>query len=485
MLPKLYIVFIFLTLAAFNSWSQDAYNLSKKHSASDLLNDLNYLEQFLVKGHPGLFWYSSKDVVYKLLSEIRSELKYPMTEVAFLRTIAKLNDVIKCSHTDFRPSIKYDEFWLDSVKLLPLNIMKIEGDFYISQNLSGEAVLNKGTKLLAINDVPISEIVNQLLPYIPADGNNQTRKLYALQKGFYRYYSYYINAESKYFNISYEATIGEVKNVLVKGISKELFEKRRRFINSTYNSPISFKLNPKNSVAVLKITTFRNDLIEKEKIVFKNYMDSCFKQIKENKTKNLIIDLRNNGGGYSEYAAVLFSYLVDSAFVYCKNQIVTHNGFIEGIKYDIPATFKDFPNGIIFENNQYKWTKHSILGWRQPSNDHFIGNIYFLINGGCSSTTSEFASLARSMNIGTFVGEEVGGCYMGNTGGILGWIELPHTKIRVRMGMVKYEITNGSHINKQGVLPDYPMNYTIEDIMQGRDLEMAFVLKRINQEMKQ
>ncbi len=160
----------------------------------------------------------------------------------------------------------------------------------------------------------------------------------------------------------------------------------------------------------------------------------------------------------------------------------TTNKLIEGVDYDIPETFHGYPEGIVLENGQYKWPNHSVLGWREPAALNFNGNIYFLINGGCSSTTSELASLARSNNIGTFIGEEVGGSYAGNSGGILGWFELPNTKLKVRMAMVKYEITESPVKNKQGVIPDFKVFYSIEDIIKGNDLEMALALLKIKEQ---
>ena len=219
--------------------------------------------------------------------------------------------------------------------------------------------------------------------------------------------------------------------------------------------------------------------MKKNSIVFKDYISTCFKQLKETKTENLIIDLRDNGGGYSEYGAILYSFISDTSFEYCKNQIVTTNKLIKGIEYDIPETFKGFPIGIVLENGQYKWPKHSVLGWRSSAKNHFTGTLYFLINGGCASTTSEFASLAHSNGIGVFIGEEVGGCSVGNSGGVLGWFELPNTKLKVRMAMVKYEIAEGHGMNRSGVLPNFKIEYTIQDIMNNKDLEMEFALQKI------
>ena len=47
--------------------------------------------------------------------------------------------------------------------------------------------------------------------------------------------------------------------------------------------------------------------------------------------------------------------------------------------------------------------------------------------------------------------------------------------------MVQYEINITEPINKQGVIPDYEIKYTTKDIIEHKDLEMKFVMKRIKE----
>ena len=158
---------------------------------------------------------------------------------------------------------------------------------------------------------------------------------------------------------------------------------------------------------------------------------------------------------------------------------MTANQLLPGIKYEIPWTFEGFPNGVIKENGVYKWPKYSILGWREKADNAFTGQVYFLINGGCVSTTSEFASVAHHNKQGVFIGEEVGGSYLGNSSGVTGWIELPNTKIRIKIAMVKYELAVADIFSRNGVIPDYPITPTISDLLIGRDVVMDFTLELI------
>ena len=466
-------------------WSAGAqvnYNSSKIFNKQQLEEDLAYLQDYLIKGHPGLFWYTSEVDFENEMVQFSQSLRPEMTELEFLAQVGKLNGVIKCSHSDIRPSNNYNLWWRDSVNLIPLNIFKLGSEYFVNQNLSNNPELEFGTQIISINERPIEEIVNEMLPYIPADGDNVSRKYDALKKGCYRYYAYYINSASQEFLVTYKSALGRISKYWVQGVSKSEFDKRRNELFSTNSDPISFEVIDSISTAVLKISSFRNDLFEKHNLVFENYVDKFFEHIKRAKIKNLIIDLRGNSGGYSEYAAVLYSYLTDTSFVYCKRQTLTADSLINGITYDIPETFNGFPNGIVWQNGKYQWLKHSVLGSRLPNQNNFKGQLYVLIDGGCSSTTSELSSLVRTNKKGIFIGQEVGGAYWGNTGGVLGWFELPNSKIRVRIGMVKYTMVEHDSANRKGVIPDYMIEPNIQDIRDRRDVELEFTIRKIGEE---
>ncbi|MBN4081568.1 hypothetical protein JYU23_00400 [bacterium AH-315-C07] len=459
---------------------QESFDLSKQFSISELQEDLAYLEKQLINAHPGLYWYSSQSTFQNSVNNLRNGITNPMTELEFLGHIGTLNSVIKCVHTGISPSSNFDSWWMDKALLLPFNIMKVKNEYFIFQNFSEREELNYGTEIISINGTTIEEIVIRLFPYIPADGDNITRKYIGLTRGFYRYYSYYISTFDTNYEIVYQSFEGTQSTINILGISKTLFDQRRNAIKELQDKiPISFKLVDSLKTAVLTVKTFRGGLMAKAQIDFYDFVNESFTRINKEGVNNLIIDLRNNGGGYSEYGAILNSFLADTAFQYCKNQIVTSDQLLPEIKYDIPGTFEGFPNGVIKEKVVYKWPKHSILGWREKADNAFKGQVYFLINGGCVSTTSEVASVAHHNKQGVFIGEEVGGSYLGNSSGVTGRIELPNTKIGIHIAMVKYELAVADIGSRKGVTPDYSITPTISDLVNERDVVMDFTLELI------
>jgi len=68
-------------------------------------------------------------------------------------------------------------------------------------------------------------------------------------------------------------------------------------------------------------------------------------------------------------------------------------------------------------DGKFHLVKHPNLGLQQPSQPHFAGRVFALMNGGSFSTSSEFLSMLHFYKRATFVGEEAAGGYYGCTAG--------------------------------------------------------------------
>ncbi len=79
--------------------------------------------------------------------------------------------------------------------------------------------------------------------------------------------------------------------------------------------------------------------------------------------------------------------------------------------------------------------------------------------------------------------EESGAGYYGNTSGLMPTLTLPHTKLRVRIPMVRYYMAvSGYDYPDRGIFPDYPFTRTIEDHLNSKDTEMDYVLSLIEKQ---
>ena len=112
--------------------------------------------------------------------------------------------------------------------------------------------------------------------------------------------------------------------------------------------------------------------------------------------------------------------------------------------------------------------------------NHFNGKLIVLVNGATISAASEFVALVHGSKQGTVIGEETGGCYYGSTGGSYLTLVLPNSRLRARIPTIRIFTAVPEDFTQQphgrGVLPDYPVSYSIGDLLTGRDRVMERAL---------
>ena len=218
-------------------------------------------------------------------------------------------------------------------------------------------------------------------------------------------------------------------------------------------------------------------------------MEAAFQELKEKNIQNLIVDLRGNGGGDDELGSLLFSYLTDKEFRYF-DYIETSTNKISLAQYaDADADADAEINKMFAEDllpsvaGRFRLKKSVDFDLQQaqpPQKNHFDGKAWFLVNGASFSTTADFCSIAHYHRRGSFIGEEVGGSYYGTNSRYWVRLTLHNTKVRVGIPLWKYvSAVSGYAYPRRGVMPDHPVQPTIQDVLNGVDTEMIYTLKLI------
>jgi len=172
----------------------------------------------------------------------------------------------------------------------------------------------------------------------------------------------------------------------------------------------------------------------------------------------------------------LLSYLLDKPFKYYDELTINSREFTFH-KY---AKLPDIPADVVERqtNGKYRVLNHPNLGVQQPSKPTFTGKVLILINGDSFSTTAEFSSHAHFHKRAEFIGDESGGAYYGNTSGVVPALTLPNTKLIVYVPLVSYHLAvSGYKAATHGVIPEHPIHYSIEDLLEGTDKELALALE--------
>ena len=499
-LKLLPLFFVLINVQILAQTSIDA-SFARGLSADGSKSDLALLKTGLEKLHPGLYRYSSQKQIDSLFRVTLQELNEPIDFQNFYRKICKILAEIRCQHTAATPApdifnkieregkfLPFGAFW----EFDPVSV-------YVTYDLSSEASLPPGTKILEINGQSMNAIYDTLIPYFPTDGNNLTNKHSRFIYGLELHLWYYLLIDRpETFVVKLETPQKKLIKKRYNAVTaKELFKNYKTYTSQKDPALRRYldywkRWNKKNSsrpirhefiddhTALLTVGNFTSHKFEK-------IIENAFNEINKKNIKNLIIDVRGNGGGSDDQGRKLFTYLIDKPSAYYDSLYTT-----TGIS-DTTFLFKhtDKNQAWYFENlplveqlpdGRFATKPEGNPGVliQKPQDNNFSGDVYVIMNGRSASAASEFTAAVHFNRLATFVGEESGGAYNGGNGGDFAQFLLPNSKINVQIPVSRY-VMNSSETKYlgRGTIPDYKVTRSIEDVLIGRDPQLEFVLQLI------
>lgn len=472
---------------------------NEKWPTEKLKQDLTIFREIREKANSGLYKYRTKQQIDSIYNTAFSELNEPQTLLGFYKIILKITDFEGSLHND---TTLPDDFKNSSGSYFPFPVKLVENNLLI--NFKNKE-LPLGSKIHSLNGIKIKDILRSLDKYYTTDGYNISGKSIGIGRSF-----------AKYFEMEY----GFKKSFLVeyslphktKLLSKIIFgvsdENRKTNFKHRFSLPIdslqyataekkySFKTISKNT-AILSIHTFAigRNAADPKHLVYKTYLESCFSFLSKNTNiKNLIVDVRNNGGGTDPNDIMTFSYLAqkpyrENANAYVNFQEIPFSEYFvyeetepqkkeeekKDFENDLKEEFPTFKNDRFIQSDQF----NALL---QPDKNHFKGQIYLLISPRIASAGSLFASLVTGNTNAITIGEETMGGYFGHNGHTPVEYELPNTKIKTQFSIVNLEQdvpTKENQIFGRGVIPDYEVKQTLNDFLNNRDTQLEYTLKLI------
>ncbi|GEO02749.1 hypothetical protein AAE02nite_04130 [Adhaeribacter aerolatus] len=455
---------------------------AKQFTPAELQADLKLMRTILDESHPGFYRYTPKARFDVLFDSIGQTLNQPMTQQQFYVAATPIIAAIKDGHIKYMPHVRpHWQYYYNLDKLFPLELYFTPTQAHLVHNNAGTNNIPLGAEILAINNQPISELIQELLPTVYfADGNSQAIKYQSLNKFFPFYYGTYVGASATY-NIAYRPkNETAIKIAQVPAINLATIQKREKETEKPKQLPIRLEYKD-NSTALLTIDHFN---IYKNEMDVEKYLKDTFWQINAKNIQHLVIDVRGNEGGVDRWGALLYSYLTQKPFRYYDQLKVAQKkkfSFAEHIAW-VPKYFPVYRRFLLTKTKDggYTFRFKRTLKEQKPQSHPFKGDVYILTDGYSFSVITEFAAIAHHHKRATFVGRETGGGYYGNTSGFFVVAVLPHTGIELAVPQWGYHMAvSGYPYSDRGVLPDYPITPTIDDVLQKRDAELAFTLDLI------
>ena len=488
--------------------------------------DIDFLEKKIKKIQPSLYRYISKAALDKKFDSLKNTLNKPLKPNEFYFKISPLLAAIRQGHSSIyalNPRFtKQERKALEKKGTGPISQFQykwLEDKLVVSKNNSKNKAIKVGSQIVSIDTILPQNIFKKHRPTLTSDGFNQTfiPIIFEWRFNAYMYQELGIRDSLK-FNFKYkDSTYWQyIKRIPKKDPKKDLVKKdsvakkvvkdsivkkltpaelklakakkkedakyKRNYgynaLSKTYAKKLTFTAID-STTALFKINNFSQG---KYKIVYKE----VFALLEKKKTKNLILDLRNNPGGRLSDIHHLYSFLTpDSTYQLIEDVKVTSQwsllhfdfpkrfGFLKIPLYPILAT-RAFLITNKDANGDYSIkSKESRL---KPHNtNYFKGKIYVLINAGSFSASCILSSKLKQNTQITFVGQETGGAFNGTVAGLTSTYNLPNSKLPAKLWIMEVIPTHKSPIDGRGIFPDVEIIPSLEDLITKKDPELDWV----------
>lgn len=433
------LIFIIFSILSIPVFGQVDYTYYTK---AEVEQDLNFAFNKLISIHPLFLDKNELITIQKQFLEIEKSIKDSMTqnEVYLLLTpvFASLND----GHTGvIVPTDQRLEYTKAGGKSFPFFVDIVEDSIYVSFYCGKDTSLFQNREqILEINGINATDMVHNMEPIISGESSAIKQKEIANQFRFLIWMLYG-------FEDNYELTIrdssNKIKEIVIPGVTSTEFMQNIKRMPKTNQDYYSLYINQSKETAILKIKSF-GDLDG-----FCVFADSAFLKLKENKIKNLIIDIRDNGGGRSIVVDSLMNYLTYKSYAQYK-KIETR------ISPDLKEYYEErYPNRLDWINS-YDIDDFVVLDYQmeqpQIKDIRFEGNLFLLTNASTYSAASTFAGVFKNLKLGKIIGEETGGkiSYFGD----FWFLSAPNSKIKFYVSPKRFIQYGGEEYDK-GVIPDY------------------------------
>jgi hypothetical protein len=459
----------------------------KKHALPELQNDFELLVNSLKEAHTGLYWYSTERQFDSLVSVQRVLVKDSLNSLQFYNIVSPIVAFSKEDHCDISLSGDAGKTQKEKGLFVPLILINLH---------QKPLILNHpyhGFELAEINGIKIKDIYQRLFSTFASDGFIQSSKYRYLDlRGFSREYAKVIGQEKENSIVIRNPSTGKtathklrsVSYGQLSGLMAQVLSENK--IRKEIAKPAKLQFQDDNT-AILTFRTFSNSNFAASNMDFKKFTDSSFAEISKRRPDNLIIDLRDNGGGSEGNEDYLFSYLTDRPYNKYKHVELSNFSFsfLEFTDYSGIEDRQDLENELKSENEKSQngkiYRKAGLYIPEPLKSNPFKGSMYVLTSGWTYSGGAEFSALMKEHSSAVFIGEETGGGYYGNTSGTLLELTLPNTKLKIDIPILKFVLDVRKGKFGRGTIPDFEVQPTFEEFISGYDTELEYAKRLIRQ----
>lgn len=311
-------------------------------------------------------------------------------------------------------------------------------NFVLEGGPAAEAGIGLGTEIISVNETPIDEWVEQSVAYSAPFSTDHVERLQKLRYAVR--YPLDTEVEVTFLNPpTDDEPEPEEQTVTLTAISEGASFSFSSFAAGTtgFELPVEYEVLD-NGYVLVRITSFFDN-----QVLTVQLWERLMQTINANGTPGIIIDMRQNGGGFGFLADQMAAYFFDEPY------ILGNTGY-----YD--ESVGEF---VFREDDAERF-------YLPPSEDlRYDGDVVVLVGPACSSACEFFSYVMTIDNRATVVGHYP----TGGLGGSVNDLDMPEGE-RIRYTIGRAVDANGNiHIEGIGVVPDYFVPVTEETLFSEGD----------------
>ena len=432
--------------------------------------DLEYLFNTIEAVHPNPYASTSREAIARERAKIVPKLAHPMSRLAFYRLLAPLVADLNDEHTTLFPPT--EETLMGTTMIFPIQPIIWENRIFVRANYSTNMNLQPGTEILSINGMSSRKLLDELFR-LGGSGKSREYGMYLTERVF---------GVMLWVGPGYKSPFhlkirkhGKIFDESVDGVTKAVVRQKEGAMNTAAGStPYSFRVLDNGKVALLEVRGF-TDTAE-----IAPFLEQTFLEIKNRDIRAVIVDLRNNDGGFPFISDFLLSYLTRKPVSQFSSAEVKVSVQSKECLMDASRTVDELPP---LYRDQYFAELGAVPGHVltfqgiavPPTPLALTGKLYVLTGRGTLSAAALLAAAIKDRHLGMLVGTPTGGV---DTAGPCPF-QLPRTKLTGTIARAHLVLANGEKWDR-GVDPDILVQTRPADILAGEDPVLERVLTLIH-----
>lgn len=443
-----------------------------------VLSDHQILVQALSSIHPNQYLFLSEDEMLNAQGEIIRDIEKGLSNDEFHIRIRNFLRKLGCGHSVAKPSAEWYSYVKQNSHLLPFKVYLLDGELFIQEAYDRDSLLERGWKILAIDDKKTEDIYRDMLSIQEKDGITNSYSNFRIEGLFTTYYLFLYGQKE-----SYTLTV-EKDNGLVESLT--IYAGKRKQISKKDEESYLFKSEMSNARFFIREEYPGTGILDIDRFNtkgYKKFYKDVFREIESRNIEHLILDLRDNGGGYFPNGNNLLKYLLNEKFYMTFNRPKLEGKKPPEARLAFWSKMTNLMFSMMPDQDKEDHRRNYSLSNKAKKKAHFDGRLYVLTNGGTFSLGSYVSTYLKHHSPAFFIGSETGGGEFGSNAVITYHLTLPESGIRVDIPYyyLDHQIERDENFG-YGVQVHHEISYTIAEKLGGRDKAFEKALELIEKQ---